>query len=636
MLTSIVENAPDREYGRGSIAALFARQVAACPSAVALRRGDRTWSYAQLDRRSDEFGRRLMALGVRRGDRVALLVERSPAAVCALLAVIKAGAAYVPLDLDYPTAQLATMIEDCAPSAVIVGSGCPVPGGLSWSCPTIETDADGQASGETGAVCPFPGGDGEDLAYVMYTSGSTGRPKGVMVPHRGVVRLVERPDYASFGADEVFLQLAPLAFDAATLEIWAPLLNGGQVAFPDMRRPSLREIGAAVRGYGVTTLWLTAGLFHLMVDEALDDLAGLRQLLAGGDVLSPSHVRKALAALPNCRLINGSGPTENTTFTCCYTIPRDQPAGAIPVGHPIGGSYVRILDEGLMPVPDGTPGQLCAGGDGVARGYLNQPELTVERFRADPFSTDPTARLYLTGDLVSRRPDGAIVFHGRLDTQVKIDGKRIELGEIEAVLRGCAGIRDAAVAVERTGMLGKRLHAFLVEIDGSRLDLVALRAAVAARLPAHMHPSTLTILPSLPLNANGKVDRSALAARLSASSDGTGSQSSAASPARTETEARIAAVWRDILTIDAIGIDDNFFDLGGSSLKLLHVQQRLTKEGSRAIAIVDLFARPTIRALAEFLDGGPAPTGIRQGVSSRAQLQAGALRRFVTSGRHAR
>lgn len=625
---------PGEGTDRTSVTALFTAQAHASPDALALRGRSQVWNYAELDERSDHLARRLLACGVRPGDRVVLMVERSPAAVCALLAVLKAGAAYVPLDLDYPRSQRAAMIEDCTPAAVILSSGVAT-SGLAWRCPTIEMQADGSAPGEIFAMDSLPVASPDDVAYVMYTSGSTGLPKGVIVPHRAVVRLVRQPDYASFGSDEIVLQLAPLAFDASTLEIWAPLLNGGQIAFSDVQRPSLAEIGALVRDFGVTTLWLTAGLFNLIVDEALDDLGSLRQLLTGGDVLSPSHVCKALAALPGCRLINGYGPTENTTFTCCYTIPRDQRPEAIPIGHPINGTEVHILDETLQPVPEGETGQLCAGGAGVALGYLNRPDLTAERFRPDPFSADLKGRLYLTGDLVRQRPDGAIEFLGRLDTQVKIDGKRVELGEIEAALRAVPDVRDAAVVIEQTGVQAKRLHAFVVGIDGSSPDQGVLRAELAERLPTHMRPSTIATLSSLPLTPNGKVDRTALITRIVASREADRQPTSGLAP-RTEIEQRIAGIWKDVLFIDSIAVDDNFFDLGGTSLKLLVVHQRLAKLDYGPISVVDLFARPTIRALAEHLGSASKQHAAAGSVRSRADMQAEALKRLNISGRFKR
>ena len=303
----------------------------------------------------------------------------------------------------------------------------------------------------------------KDLAYIMYTSGSTGTPKGVAIPHRAVVRLVKETDYASFSPNETFLQLAPISFDASTFEIWGPLLNGGKLVVMSPALPTLEEIGRAIRDHGVTTLWLTAGLFNAMVDERLDDLRPLRQLLAGGDVLSVSHVRKALNALKNTRLINGYGPTESTTFACCHTIDANAPLeSAIPIGKPIANTTAYILDSNLQPVPIGASGELCIGGDGLARGYWRREELTAEKFVADPFSREPGARLYKTGDLARWRSDGVIEFLGRVDNQIKLRGFRIEPGEIEFALKQQPGVRDSVV-IAREDLPGeKHLVAYVV------------------------------------------------------------------------------------------------------------------------------------------------------------------------------
>ena len=290
----------------------------------------------------------------------------------------------------------------------------------------------------------------DSLAYVMYTSGSTGKPKGVAVTHKNIVRLVKNTNYANFTSDEVFLQFAPISFDASTFEIWGSLLNGARLALMTPGAASLDELGRALKRYQVTTLWLTAGLFHLMVDTHLDDLRGLKQLLAGGDVLSAPHVRKVVTELKDCRLINGYGPTENTTFTCCY--PVDNPAsinGSVPIGRAISNSYVYVLDKHLNPSPVGIPGELYIGGDGVARGYLNQPELTAAKFITDPFRNGDGTQLYKTGDLVKRRSTGELDFLGRIDSQVKVRGYRIELGEVETVLAQHDSVRDAVVIVRK-------------------------------------------------------------------------------------------------------------------------------------------------------------------------------------------
>ncbi len=346
----------------------------------------------------------------------------------------------------------------------------------------------------------------------MYTSGSTGEPKGVNVVHRGVVRLVKGPNYASFETDDVFLQLAPAGFDASTLEIWGCLLNGGRLVVMKPGQPTLRELGEAIRSAGVTTLWLTASLFHLMVEEELESLAVVRQLLAGGDVLSPTHVRMVLKKCPGVTVINGYGPTENTTFTCCHPMKSVGifGEGAVPIGQPISNTSVYLLDGAGQPVPAGVIGELYAGGDGLARGYWDRPALTADRFVPDPFSGN--GYLYRTGDLARRRDDGVIEFLGRRDHQVKIRGYRVELGEIEAALRSLDGVRDAVVVARDNGPeQEKSLVAYVVgntEPDGSTAEI---RSFLEARLPAYMVPTMIRSLESLPLTATGKVDRNLLA-----------------------------------------------------------------------------------------------------------------------------
>jgi amino acid adenylation domain-containing protein len=468
---------------------------------------------------------------------------------------------------------------------------------------------------------PGPGA-AEDLAYVMYTSGTTGRPKGVMVPHRGIARLVINTDFAALGPDEIVLQLAPLAFDAATLEIWGPLLNGGQLVVMPAGPTTVDAIARAVRDHGVTTLWLTAGLFHLMADGPLGDLASLRQLLAGGDVLSPRHVRQTLDALPQCRLINGYGPTENTTFTCCYTVPRGfPPAETVPIGRPIANTCAHILDHRLEPLPRGAVGQLCAGGDGLARGYLGRPDLTAERFVSDPFSREPGARLYLTGDLVRERPDGTLAFLGRVDGQVKINGHRIELEGLDATLRRLPGVRDAAAVVQADTGGGKSLVAYVV-LESPETAPERLRTALAQRVPAAMIPSAVIALPTLPLGPNGKVDRRALQQPARTRPN----LGRPYVPPRGPDEERVAREWRRVLGIDAVGVEDNFFDLGGTSLQLMAIHQALRGVLAPDLTIIDLFARPTIRSLV----ASPRAPESEDGPNARARAtrQSDALRRF--------
>ncbi len=455
----------------------------------------------------------------------------------------------------------------------------------------------------------------------MYTSGSTGRPKGVMVPHRAVVRLVKNTDYIEFTEHDVFLQFSPVSFDASTFEIWGPLLNGGSVAVASPRTHALDEIGATIRKHGVTTAWLTAGLFNLMIEQRAGDLKPLRQLLAGGDTLSVPHVKQALKNLPNCRLVNGYGPTEGTTFTCCRTITVEDAEGtSIPIGRPIANTQVYILSVDGSPVAVGEEGELYVGGDGVARGYLNQPELTAERFVQNPFCDDPSAKLYRTGDLACYRADGTIEFRGRIDQQIKISGYRIEPGEIEAALAAHPEIKSAAVVARQDGPGQKKLIAYVVPKNGSH-SAAELRTYLEQKLPAYMLPGALVAVDALPLSPNGKLDRDALPSldsiRAQAPDGG--------AAAKSELEGKIAEVWAKVLGLSEVGPEVNFFDIGGDSLSLLEVHAELQKVVDAEIQVVDLFDYTTVRSLAKRL-GGSAQRSL-QAAQDRAQQQRAAWQR---------
>ena len=421
--------------------------MARSPDAVAVVADETELTYAQLDGRADRLARKLRGVVVRPGAVVAILLERSVDLIVAQLAALKAGGAYLPLDPNIPSDRLQLMIEE-AQAAAVVSRTALADRVLLRVVPVFRVE-DEQADDSAGAH-RLAQVDPADAAYVMFTSGSTGTPKGVCVPHRAVIRLVRGTGYAQFGPDEVFLHMAPASFDAATFEIWGPLLNGGRLVVMPAVRSALDDIETVLRRHRVTTLWLTAALFRLLVDERPSALRSLRQLLVGGDVLSVPHVRQVLRDQPGLRLVNGYGPTENTTFTCCHSI-RDQDAigPSIPIGVPIANTQVYVLDGQLQPVPVGVAGELYIGGAGLARGYLNRPELTAERFVPDPFGAEPGARLYRTGDRVRWRADGNLEFLGRLDHQVKVRGFRIELGEVEAALLQHPAVRQAVVVAAR-------------------------------------------------------------------------------------------------------------------------------------------------------------------------------------------
>jgi amino acid adenylation domain-containing protein len=603
---------------RRTVHELFAGQAARRPDAVALAMGSECLTYGELDRRAGRLARRLRGLGVGPEEPVGVYLERSPELVVALLGALASGAAYLPLDPAYPRRRVALLLARTGARVVVTREGlrgdlpAPSPAAEAGGTHVLLLDAEanclgGPEGGPEGgpadgrAEPPRFAGDPESLAYVMFTSGSTGEPKGVAVPHRAVVRLVRDTDYASFGPRECFLQLAPAAFDASTFEIWGALLNGSRLVIFRPGPVAPAELEQTLREEGVTTLWLTAGLFHLVVDGVPAALGGVRQLLAGGDVLSPPHVRRALAGLaPGGVLVNGYGPTESTTFACCHRMRRPEDAGTpVAIGRPIANTSVQVAGGDGELAPPGVPGELRIGGDGLARGYLGRPDLTAERFVPDPFAETPGARFYRTGDLVRRGRDGVLHFLGRIDEQVKIRGFRVELGEIEAALRHLPGVaRAAAVALD------SRVAAYVVREPGAQCTAAELRQALARSLPDYMIPAEVVFLESLPLTAHGKVDRRALPAPGHTQSAAGG----AAQPPRTELERLIAALWQDLLQRTGFGIEDDFFELGGHSLLIAQVQGRLQEALGRDVPVVDLFRFPTIRSLAACLEG-TADTG---------------------------
>ena len=608
----VVWNGPRRPYPREAcVHELFEAQAERTPEAVALEYAGERVSYRALNARANRLARRLRARGVGADARVGLCVERSIEMVVALLGILKAGAAYVPLDPAQPLARLLFMVEDT--QARLILSVESLEGALpACGVPLVMLDADWREieAEPEGNLSPPLAADG--LAYVTYTSGSTGEPKGVAVTHRGVVRLVKENDYARFAEDEVFLQLAPLAFDASTFEIWGALLSGARLVLMPAGQSSLAEIGAVVGARGVTTLWLTAGLFHLMVDEQLEDLKSLRQLLAGGDVLSVTHARKFLdASGGRCALINGYGPTEGTTFTCCRRLEAGDLLGAtVPIGRPIANTQVYILDQHQRPVPPGASGELYIGGDGLARGYLNRPALTAERFVPDSFGAEPGARLYRTGDLARLRPDGNLAFLGRRDYQLKVRGFRIEPGEIEAALERHPAVREALVVADGEAAQDKRLVAYVVGEGGEAPSAERLNEFLKTRLPDYMLPSSFVCLEKLPLTPNGKVDRRS----LPAADDARTARVEGRVAPRTPVEELLTRVWAELLKVEAVGTHEDFFDLGGHSLLATQLVSRVRRHFGVELPLGSFFEAPTVAAQAALVEaamcaeaGTPAP-----------------------------
>ncbi len=604
---------------------LFAEVAAERPDAVAVEAGDRRLTYAELDAFASTWAHRLRALGVGTDSRVATVLERSPELIAAWLAALKAGGAYVPLDPGFPEERLARLLTGSGAVVVLTveehrekveralaqaGLNLPV---LLLTSPSSPDEG---LAGEEGR-----GDEGLGLAYVTYTSGSTGEPKGVAIPHRAVVRLARETDYARLGPDDRVAHLAHVAFDATTFEIWGPLLNGGRVVVLDRDTAvSPRRLAAALRERGVTALFLTTALFNRMAIEEPAAFAGLRCVLTGGEAADPARFRDVLAAGAPGRLVNIYGPTECTTFALWEPV-EDLPAGAaggrlsIPIGRPIANTRVCIL-RGCDPVSAGLDGELCLGGDGLARGYLGRPDLTAERFVPDPISTTPGERLYRTGDRARMRPDGRVEYHGRLDRQVKIRGFRIEPGEVEAALAAYPGLREVVVGVSEDRWGESRLTAWFVPGGGSPPKDRDLRGFLAARLPAAMIPAVFLGVPSLPLTASGKIDRSALAALRS-------EPVTAAQPVKIPTPAGpltpttevLRGLWADVLGREQVGPDDDFFALGGHSLLatrvLLRVRSLLGPDLPMHVLLdlptPALFAARIDRELAGGAGSGPEP-----------------------------
>jgi amino acid adenylation domain-containing protein len=592
---------PRTPYEReASIDEVFTRRAAESPASIALAGDGFATTYAELESESNRIANHLRASGVRAGATVGIEPERSRHLPAALLGILKAGAAYVPLDPAYPRERLASMIEDARLFSILATSDRARFAETGTAHVLHVADARA-ASDERPAAYANPAAA---LAYVSYTSGSSGRPKGVAVEHRGVVRLVRSADYVDLAPADIILHHSPLSFDASTFEIWGALLNGARLALPTPGLQAPEDLAATIERLGVTTIFLTTALFVRFVDAVNELPASLRCVLTGGEVCSAPHARRFLERFPDCRLVHVYGPTENTTFSTARTlVPDDVAATNVPIGRPIANSSAYVLDAHLEPVVPGEPGELCVGGDGVARGYLNAPELTRERFVPDRFAGDPAARLYRTGDRARFRADGSLEFLGRSDRQVKVRGHRVEPGEIEAALTRHPNVGEAAVVVVERGA-EKELVAHVVPSRGSSLNESELRAHLKELLPAYTLPHKIILRAHLPLGPTGKIDRHELArAALPATIP-----AKAATPRFSrDPEARgleraIAAIWRDALGSETDpGLDENFFDAGGDSLRLLSVRKNLNRSLGVSLSATDLFEQTTIRKLVAFV-----------------------------------
>ncbi|WP_067798494.1 non-ribosomal peptide synthetase [Actinomadura formosensis] len=587
----------------------MAEQAARTPDAIAVSCGSEAITYAELVESAGQVAARLGELGVQPDDVVPVVAERCVGLVVTLLGVLTASAAYLALEPELPASRATLMLKDVQRRAAFSpGGASALLDGYDTVIP-LDAPADaGRPPAENGArVRAAPAAFGGRLAYVSFTSGSTGEPKGVCVPHDAVVRLVRDPDWCRFRPEDTFLQLAPVAFDASTLEIWAPLTTGSRLVVMPPGPLDLAELAATLAERRVTVLWLSAGLFSRFADRHLDALGSVRHLLVGGDVVSPRHVRMVLDRHPGMTFTNGYGPTENTTFTTCWTTldPPAEDLEALPIGRAISGTRVQLLRDDLTVCGPGETGQIYASGDGLARGYFNAPAATAERFVPDPHSPGPGGRMYATGDLGRWTAGGDLEFLGRVDRQIKIRGYRVEPAEIEAALLRTGEVREALVMARRGADGDVRLAAFAVPAGAAPCSARAaagLRGRVARTLMPYMVPATITLVDAFPLGPTGKIDHDRLAA-LERTDEADPLQSETATgvlenASSRRPEPRLTRLWAQYLRTEHVGIDDDFFDLGGHSLVAAELLDAVQHDFGILIPARTLYLNPTVRELA--------------------------------------
>jgi amino acid adenylation domain-containing protein len=578
---------------------LFEAQAAATPDAIAIADAGATLTYRQLNARANRLAHYLRAQGVERGQRVGVCLERSSALIFTLLAILKSGAAYVPLDPDVPADRLAFMLDDAGASTVVMRET--LSAGLAHApCRVLRLDVERAAIAEQPADDESLRTQPSDLACVMYTSGSTGAPKGVAVPHRAIVRLVRATDYMQLGAGDVVAQLSNPAFDAATFEIWGALLNGARIELiPRDTMLAPRALADALKRHSVTTVFLTTALFNQLAREAPAAFSACRDVLFGGEAVDPKAVAAILRDEPPQRLLHVYGPTETTTFATWHLVTAvEDAARTVPIGGPIGYTEVYVLDRYGEPVPIGVAGEIHIGGPGLALGYLGQPQLTAERFIPHPF-TSSGARLYRTGDRARYRPDGAIEFLGRLDRQVKIRGHRVEPGEVEAALLRLPDVREAVVIVRGDSAEARQMIAYVASATGAHPAPAQLMSELRRSLPQYMLPSAIVVLDALPLNRHGKVDRRALPDPSDIAEGRTGAHA----PPRDPLEHMLAGIWEELLGVRNVGVNDSFFDLGGHSLLAAQMMDAVERACGRSVPLTILFGAATIAELSRALAG---------------------------------
>ncbi|WP_461044780.1 amino acid adenylation domain-containing protein [Spirosoma harenae] len=564
------------------------------PQAEAIRAGAIVLTYEQLNQRANQLAWFLQNQGVKPNALVGICLERSPDMIVSLLAILKVGGAYVPLDPTFPANRLMELVAQTGIHYIITRNT------WRYHLPATNTyiliDEEQALIAQQSVQNMNLRIQSDQLAYVLFTSGSTGRSKGVAIPHRAIIRTVRGANYMRLDESVCMLGLAPLAFDASTLEIWGSLANGGRLVLVTENPPSLETIKQTIQTHSVNTVFFTAALFNVLVDSGIESLRTLTQLATGGEAASGEHVIRALHQLPTCTLINVYGPTESTTFASFYNLSTGHwGTGSVPIGKPLSNTQLYIVDSFLNPMPVGVPGELIIGGDGLAREYLHQPELTQLKFIPDPFSDRPGSRLYRTGDQARYQPDGTIEFLGRLDNQLKIRGFRIEPGEIEQALCQHPTVGEALVVADELSSGMKRLVAYLVPKSGAVIQIDQLRVFLKGSLPDYLIPNVFASLKAIPLTPNGKVDKANLPTIGS-------TKSHRSDDLRTTTEQSMAALWTSVLKEPDLGGSDHFFDRGGSSLMAIQLITLISQQFGVRLSMNDVFNHPTLRQLSEYID----------------------------------
>ena len=579
---------------------LFESMAERFPQSIAVSFGSEQLTYQQLNERSNRGASRLRALGIGPEVRVGLCTDRSLETVIGMLAILKAGGVYIPLDPEHPHERLAFMLEDAEVPVLVTQQH------LLSALPEFRGDVfcldAGPESSNASKANISAGATADNLAYVIYTSGSTGKPKGVAVSHRAVTRLVCNTNYIKLKADDRVAQLSNTSFDAATFEVWGTLLHGAQligIGREAVLSPPL--LAAQLSELAISAMFLPTALFNHVAGEIPDAFNSVHTLMFGGEEANVARVRQVLDAGPPKRLLNVYGPTEGTTFSSWHMI-KDVPEETlrIPIGRPLSNTQTYILDGKQQPVPVGVTGELYIGGEGLARGYVGAPALTAERFVPDAFGGSTGGRLYRTGDLGRYLANGELEFMGRRDGQIKVRGFRVEVGEVEAALRAQEGVRDAVVVARQDQSGHQGLVAYVVSANGAgaRLSVGQLRDQLKTRLPDYMVPAAFVLLDELPLNPNGKLDRLALPDPEQVGTE----RGTTYAPPRTPVEKKLTEIFSSVLGPKSVSINDNFFDLGGHSLLATQVISRIREVLQVEVSLLSLFVSPTIADLAEVIE----------------------------------